>query len=66
LVNSNQLNANFILFSNYYQTVGYYYVWQYLLNILHQYAKQRTFGNYFGSYQISFSMQLSAHRRAMN
>jgi len=25
LVNSNKLNANFTLFSNYYQTIGYYY-----------------------------------------
>jgi len=31
----NQLNANFILFSNYYQTVSYYYyIIIYLLNIV--------------------------------
>jgi len=33
----NQLNANFILFSNYYQTVSYYYyiiILLYLLNIV--------------------------------
>jgi len=66
-----QLNANFILFSNYYQTIGiilcYYYYYYYVTiititslfdntyKILHQYAKQNVFGKY---YQVSVFIDL--------